>query len=187
MGIFSRFNKKTTFNLKKPDFKVEDDSFYDSDESGPLNEEIAKHAAEWRKEQDIPEDREFSYDRSVAIIHLFGNEVEIIYWPGQIELNENDFIDKINQKLNWISKNQNELNSRVVRILLPLKNESWLEENESRINEKTFMNRIKLISIIFFDDLSSELVYDDGNLFWSHQIVADLSEENELTNADIQG
>ena len=187
MGIFSRFNKKASFNLKKSDFKIETDSFYDSESSPPVNEEFAKLVSEWKKEKGISDDKELNYDRSVTNLLLFGNQVEIIYHHGQIEFSESDFINEINKKLDWISENQKEINYYIVRKLLPLKNESWLNDNESKITEKDFIKRIKLGSILFFGDLSSELVYNDGNLFWGHYIVADLNKKNELTNVDIQG
>ncbi|ULC60448.1 DUF2262 domain-containing protein [Flaviramulus sp. BrNp1-15] len=187
MGIFSRFSKNPNFNLKKSDFKTETDSFYDDESSPPINEEFAKTVAKWKEEKGINEDKELNYDRNSTSAILFGNKVEITYNPSEIELSESDFIIGLNQKLNWISKNKNEINSQIAKKLLPLKNQSWLNDNESIITERDFINRIKLGSILFFGDLSSELVYDDGNLFWGHQIVADLNKKNELTNVDIQG
>lgn len=187
MGIFSRFNKKTSFNLKKSDFKVETESFYDSDESEPVNEEFAKLVAEWKKEKGISEDKELNYDRSITNVFLFGNDVEIIFHSGEIELSENDFIHEINKKLNWISENQKKINNDIIRKLLPLKNESWLGENESKISANDFLNRIKLASILFFGDLNFELIYDDGNLFWKHHIIVDMNKDNKLINVDIQG
>ncbi len=187
MGIFSGFSKKPNFNLKKSDFKIETDSFYDEESSLPINEEFAKTVAKWKAERGINEDTELSYDRCITNVLLLGNKVEITYNPSEIEMKESNFIIGLNQKLNWISKNKHEINSQVVKKLLPLKNESWLNDSESKITEKDFINRIKLESILFFGDLSSELVYDDGNLFWGHQIVTDLNEKDELTNVDIHG
>lgn len=187
MGIFSRFNKKPNFNLKKSDFKTETDSFYDEESSPPINEEFAKTVAKWKEEKGIKNDAELNYDTNSTRVLLFGNKVEITYTPSEIELNESDFINGLNQKLNWISKNKDKINNQVTKKLLPLKNENWLNDNESKITESDFVNRIKLGSILFFGDLSYELVYNDGNLFWGHQIVANLNEKNELTNIDIQG
>ncbi|PWH84317.1 hypothetical protein DIS18_07225 [Algibacter marinivivus] len=187
MGIFSWFNKKASFNLKKSDFKIENESFYDSEASELVNVEFAKDVTEWKKENGITEDRELNYDRSVANLLLFGNQVEIVYHHAEIELNENDFLNEINKKLNWVSKNQKEINNDIARKLVPLKNGSWLGENESKISKNNFLNRIRLDSILFFGDLSFELIYDDGNLFWKHQIVVDLNKDNKLINIDIQG
>ena len=43
--------------------------------------------------------------------------------------------------------------------------------------------KIKLNAISFFGDLNCELIFDDGDLFWEHQIVVDLSNKNKLTDA----
>jgi hypothetical protein len=35
--------------------------------------------------------------------------------------------------------------------------------------------------------VSCELIFDDGDLFWQNEIVADLSRKNKLTDASIRG
>ena len=122
-----------------------------------------------------------------VITPIFGNKVEITYDPSKIELNENKFIEQINRKLDWIADNEKTLNNGIAKKLVPLKNESWLDENESEISNGEFIKRIQLKSITFYGDGNSELSYDDNDLFWEHQIVADLSIKNKLTDVNIRG
>jgi len=54
--------------------------------------------------------------------------------------------------------------------LLPLKNETWLEEDESELTANQFQARMALRSIEARPDGSFEFSYDDGDLFWGHSI-----------------
>lgn len=189
MGLFSRFKKNKKFNLKESDFKTENEEY--SAEITFTSEEFAKSLAEFKKKQGIVE----SKNKTKTIISvtnytdvlIFRSKVRIQYDPTELQIEESVFINELNQKLNWINKNENEINSVIAEKLLPLKNEGWIEENERKISKQEFVNRIKLTSIIVFDDTSLELVYNDGNLFWKHQIIVDLNKENKITDVNIHG
>ena len=183
MGIFSRFNKKGNINLSKSDFKTESEDFevLSVKVSGDFFEKFPQ-----AKKKDNYTGKTTLITNTVTL-PLFGNKVEITYDPSEIELNEDKFIDQMNRTLNWIADNESGIKSGVTKKLLPLKNENWLEENEIELSESEFIKRIKLSSISFFGDGSSELIFDDGDLFWEHQIVADLSGKNKLTEINIRG
>jgi hypothetical protein len=74
-----------------------------------------------------------------------------------------------------------------VRELLPLKNESWLEEGEPEITPEEFRNRMSLESISFYPDGAFEFLHDDGELFWGHSIQVCGTVEEGPTDADIPG
>ena len=74
-----------------------------------------------------------------------------------------------------------------VTSLLPLKNDSWLDEEEAAVTADQFKSRMSLESITVYPDGSFEFWHGDGSLFAGHsiQICGSLSEG--LTDADIPG
>ncbi|MBQ0737068.1 DUF2262 domain-containing protein [Aquimarina celericrescens] len=183
MGIFSRFKNKGNINLLKSDFKSESEDFEVL--SVKVSGEFFEKFPQAKKKDNYV--GESTLITNTAKLSLFGNKVDITYDPSEIELNEDKFIDQINRNLNWIAENESELKSRVTEKLLPLKNENWLDENEAELSENDFVKRIKLTSISFFGKGNSEMIFDDGDLFWGHEIVADLNVKNKLTDVNVRG
>ena len=183
MGLFSRFRKKGEFNLSKSDFKTESEDFevLSVKLSGDFFEKFPQAK---KKENYTGKNTLISNSTKIT---LFGNQVKISYDPSEVESNENKFIDQINRKLNWIADNELTLKNGIAKKLVPLKNQSWLNENETEISNNEFIKRIKLDGITFYGDGNSELTFDDDDLFWEHQIVADLSTKNKLTEINIRG
>lgn len=87
--------------------------------------------------------------------------------------------------------NQTEWNRRVrsfaVEELLPLKNDSWLDEGEAELTPDEFENRMTLESITVYADGCFDFWHNDGDLFWGHsiQISGDLTDGP--SSADIPG
>lgn len=71
-----------------------------------------------------------------------------------------------------------------VEKLLALKNEAWLEEEESSVSAGEFKNRMTLESITVSSE-GFEFCYDDGDLFWGHQIAVAGTLDEGPTDADI--
>lgn len=71
--------------------------------------------------------------------------------------------------------------------LLELKNESWLEEEESEATAEDFGARMTLETILVSRDGSFEFWHNDGDLFWGHSIVIAGNLEDGLDDADIPG
>jgi hypothetical protein len=71
--------------------------------------------------------------------------------------------------------------------LLPLKSENWQEEDGSIVTAEEFQRRMTLEAITLHDDGSFDVTFNDGNLFFGHQIVVDCSLEEGATAANIQG
>lgn len=71
--------------------------------------------------------------------------------------------------------------------LLPLKNESWLDDGEPELRPEDFLSRMRLESISIRPDGSFEFWHSDGDLFWGHsiQISGNLAEGPK--HADIPG
>ena len=57
-----------------------------------------------------------------------------------------------------------------VKQLLPLKNDTWLGDDEQPLSAKQFQARMKLDSITVSPDGSFDFWHDDGDLFWGHSI-----------------
>lgn len=183
MGLFSKFKKKGKFNLTKSDFKTESEDF--EVVSVKLSDDFFEKFPQAKKKENYTGKNTLITNSTK--VNLLGNKVEITYDPSEIELNENKFIDLINNKLNWISNNEETIKHEIVNKLLSLKNDSWLNENESEISKSDFIKRIKLNEITFYGDGSSELTFEDDDLFWGHQIVTELNLNNDLINIDIRG
>lgn len=71
--------------------------------------------------------------------------------------------------------------------LLPLKNESWLEEGELELNRDDFLGRMTLEAISVSGDGHFDFWHDDGDLFCGHiiQVYGELAKGP--TGADIPG
>jgi hypothetical protein len=70
--------------------------------------------------------------------------------------------------------------------LLELYNENWRGDYEP-ISKEEFCRRIKLESIVFWGEGSTEFYYDDDNLFLRHTIIVSIDDEGNLIDADIAG
>jgi hypothetical protein len=88
-------------------------------------------------------------------------------------------------------QNQNEWNRQVqnfaVEELLPLKNDSWLDEGEAELTLDEFNDRMKLESITVNADGSFDFWHNDGDLFWGHSIQISGTLAEGPTHADIPG
>jgi len=74
-----------------------------------------------------------------------------------------------------------------VHKLLRLKNDSWLDEDESPLTPEQFKSRMRLQSISVHTDGSFDFWHDDGSLFWGHSIQISGTLGRGLTDADIPG
>jgi hypothetical protein len=83
----------------------------------------------------------------------------------------------------WASK----VNDYAVGQLLELKNDNWLDEDESAISREDFLCRMQLNSITVNPEGEFEFWHDDGDLFWGHSILVSGSFTDGITHADIAG
>lgn len=86
---------------------------------------------------------------------------------------------------------QDEWNARVRQFaidrLLPLKNETWLDEDEPELSPSDFASRMKLTTIEFDESGNFTFWHNDGDMFWGHAIQINGNLTNGLTDADIPG
>jgi hypothetical protein len=76
-----------------------------------------------------------------------------------------------------------------VQELLPIKNESWLNEDEGELpyTAKQFQAKMSLTSITIDSGGAFEFWHDDGDLFWGHSIQVSGNLADGPTDADIPG
>lgn len=89
----------------------------------------------------------------------------------------------------WDSETEwnNKIIECAVQYLLPLKNDTWLEEGEAELTADDFKKRISLEAITVYPDGTFEFWYDDGDLFWGHSIMVSGSLVDGLDGAGIHG
>lgn len=89
----------------------------------------------------------------------------------------------------WESPNlwNRRIREYAVQELLPLKNESWLDEDEDELTADQFKDRMTLESITVQPDGSFDFWHDDGDLFYGHSIQISGSLSEGPTAADIPG
>jgi hypothetical protein len=71
--------------------------------------------------------------------------------------------------------------------LLPLKNENWAEEDGSSVSRDQFEKRVSLQYITVQPDGDFEMCYDDGELFFGHEIIVCGNVHRGMKYASIQG
>lgn len=71
--------------------------------------------------------------------------------------------------------------------LLALKNDTWEEEDGRMIDQSEFESRITIASITVEHHGMLVLYFDDGGLFFGHDILVTESAEGVLSRAEIQG
>lgn len=74
-----------------------------------------------------------------------------------------------------------------VKELLPLKNDYWLGDDETKLNAKQFKARMTLRAITVTPRGSFEFWHDDGDLFWGHSIQVAGDIRKGLNDAGIHG
>lgn len=77
--------------------------------------------------------------------------------------------------------------------MIKLKNDSWLGEDEDTgeeeppITTEDFRKRVFVSSIVFYDDCSSEIYCNDGDIFWGHTILIDIDKDGKYKSATLAG
>lgn len=71
--------------------------------------------------------------------------------------------------------------------LIDLKNDTWLQDDEESLSEAEFINRLTPNSIAFEPPDRFTIYYDDGALFWGHDIEIRGTLSNGPQSADIVG
>lgn len=201
MGIFDFFKRKEKTQPEKPVVKAKDKGEFDL-QLTDFNEKIHKAKAIADAWIDPAFESEFAHLKTgepskkgdiielkiyVANVALWGNKVELTFDPVIASKDINDFVQKINKQLDWLTKNKSLIKKAITSDLLQLKNESWLDEDQQTINKEDFIKPIQLTSVDFAKKAAFDLYFDDGNLFWGHSIILNVNSKREIKGASIAG
>ncbi|MBO9128517.1 DUF2262 domain-containing protein [Bacillus sp. 165] len=69
--------------------------------------------------------------------------------------------------------------------LIETHNETW-NEGES-ITKEEFIKKLSLEMVAFYNDGTSDLYFDDGDMFWGHIIIASVDSNGLYEEAQISG
>lgn len=99
--------------------------------------------------------------------------------------------------LSMVSDQEPELRLKVTDVVLDSYNETWADDEEEReemgedfhpqMDRETFARHIRLDAIQFYGTDHATLLYNDGNLFLGHSIVANLSPDGSVANVTLFG
>ena len=84
-----------------------------------------------------------------------------------------------------LSQYANDAKQYAVDKLLDLKNQTWLEKNEMLVTSEEFKSRLSLESLVFSPDKTVSFYFDDGDLFFGHQLEVLMDENNQFKEASI--
>jgi len=133
---------------------------------------------------------ELTLDRSIdwfeGRVNWNGQSVRVTF-PTDEDQDISDAL-KVAEKL-WDEQSswKQQVDDYAVDELLSLKNQDWLDEDESPVTPEQFKSRMTLQSISIDRDGTIEFWHDDGDLFWGHSIMISGSLAEGLTQADIPG
>jgi hypothetical protein len=183
MKLFFNSKGQGDFKLSLSDFKTEAQKSVVKLNS--ISPELLKLLP--KQPADINNETTVEVKSNKATVELFQSSVEVSFDPDEVHRSLEDFVRKINKQLGWLSSNKKLIDETIVRDLLELKNSTWLQEKEKPLTGEFFVKKIKLLSITFFDDISFELNFDDGDIFSGHTIVVSVSKNRKIESATIEG
>lgn len=71
--------------------------------------------------------------------------------------------------------------------LLAKKNEAWLREGEPECTRDALKEKLQLSRITINADGSGTFMYNAGDLFWGHAVVAEVNPDYSFSYANIEG
>ncbi len=71
--------------------------------------------------------------------------------------------------------------------LLPLKNDSWEEEDGRQIESREFIERLAIQSVTLDHDGDVVMYFEDGDLFFGHHVMVTQKQDGEWDRAELQG
>jgi len=80
-----------------------------------------------------------------------------------------------------------ELQDSMINEMLELKNDVWLDEDQSIIDKAEFSTEIKLYGLNIYEDGDMEFFYTAGDLFWGHEIASSVDSIGEYLESKLIG
>jgi len=105
-----------------------------------------------------------------------------------IKNSESEEIAKINidNVCNFLNDNYENICNIVTDKMLNEKNENWLDDDEEPLTRDYFIKILnKIDSISINNDLTTNIYFDDNNLFWGTLIEVNLNKDLHITNVGL--
>lgn len=122
-------------------------------------------------------------------------ESQVVFYETQLSISlsieDNDKVESIltraSSVVQHLKRYAKDAEEYAVKNLLELKNETWLDEDETFLTSEEFKNRMMLEGLVFSPDGEVEFYYNDGNLFFGHCILITMDKNNCFIDASISG
>ena len=87
----------------------------------------------------------------------------------------------------WLKVNLNAAKIYAASLLTELKNDTWLDENQTPLTQTEFAETIIFDGIIAFSEGSFQIFFYDNDIFFGHSIVVDIDKDFNFDGANISG
>lgn len=71
--------------------------------------------------------------------------------------------------------------------LLNVRNRNWREAHEKVLTAKQFASHLKIAGLHVYEDGTSVVYFDDGDLFWGHSVAVYVGSKGAMQSASIEG
>jgi hypothetical protein len=168
MGFFNRKQPKADLTIE--DFKIETSNSKVSASISPELLKLLQKDGYGSNSKSGTSSSEIEVQTNIALFKLWKIQIKITFDNNEIE-NKDDFIKSINDKLDWLSDKKEIIYKRLTNELLELKNKVWLNDNETQLDEDSFISNIELSSLDFSSDGSFDLTFEENMMFGGHDIT----------------
>jgi hypothetical protein len=86
-----------------------------------------------------------------------------------------------------VEREKARLLDEVVDDLLEDKNDGWLRDGESPLSAEEFRGRLTLAAVEIGAGGESELLLDDHDMFWGHELVVRLDPALQIVRVELEG
>ncbi|NVK65875.1 MAG: DUF2262 domain-containing protein [Flavobacteriales bacterium] len=117
---------------------------------------------------------------------IWNTPIHVCFSEYDIE-NLDLFIVELNDRLDSINESREMIEKEIIQELFTLRNETWIEHDDDQVSKQEFIKRIKPDHLTISNDLSYDLRFDDGDLFWGHTIVFHGDSSNKCDGVGLEG
>jgi hypothetical protein len=117
---------------------------------------------------------------------IWNNEIDIYFSKEGIS-NVDEFLKKVNERIDLMNASRKEIEKNISLELLSLRNDTWKQSEDDIITEKEFLGKIKPDHLTITSDLSYELRFLDGDVFWGHTILYSGDNLNNFKGVTLEG
>lgn len=110
-----------------------------------------------------------------------------VFAIGPPDLPADDQATRVKRGLEFVDREFSALLTYLCGELLDLKNSGWLREGEAPLSPEAFRVRLTPRRLTAFEDGSVEVGFNDGGLFWGHEVTLRTDADLKPVDADLEG